>query len=123
VLALLRHPDREDLRDLIADDVRFHSPVADYRGRADVSHLLMTIAGVLDSVEATREVSAGSTCTTFIAGSVGGHAITGVLDEHFDGAGRVAEVTLLLRPLSALHVAVRAMREALSASPLPSSTR
>src|SRR5262245_44157423 len=108
---------------MLAADVRFHSPIRDYVGQADVKHLFVAIAGVLDEVEAVRDVSAASEHTTFISGSVEGHAIEGVLDEHFDEAGRVVDVTLMLRPLSALNRAVRAMTSALEASPLPSSTR
>jgi SnoaL-like protein len=123
VLAFLHHPDPDRLDAMLAADVQFHSPVADYLGHADVRHLFTAIAEVLDSVEAVRDLSAASEHTTFISGSVDGHAIEGVLDEHFDEAGRIVEVTLMLRPLSALNRAVSAMASALKASPLPSSAR
>ena len=121
MLTFLGNPDPEQLRTALAEDVRFHSPVSDYSGRADVVHLFRAIGGVLESVEPARQLNHGSECTTFITGTVDDRTIEGVLDERIDDVGRVAEVTLMLRPLSALNSAVRAMRAALAASPLPSS--
>ena len=119
----LSKPDPTRLAALLSEDVRFHSPVADYEGRADVTHLLTAIAGVLDSVGPVRELAAGRERTTFLAGTAQGRPIEGVLDEHHDEQGRVVEATLMLRPLFALQVAVRAMAEALTLSPLPSRAR
>jgi hypothetical protein len=123
LLTFLRDRDPRRLDAMLAADVRFHSPIRDYLGRADVGHLFTAIAGVLDGVEAVRDLSTASEHTTFISGSVEGHAIEGVLDEHLDDAGRIVEVTLMLRPLSVLNRAVRAMTTALEAAPLPSSAR
>ena len=123
LLTFLQDPDPGRLDAMLAADVRFHSPIRDYLGRADVTHLFTAIARVLDGVEAVRELSEASEHTAFISGTVNGHAIEGVLDEHVDEAGRIVEVTLILRPLSALNRAVRAMTSVLQASPLPSSAR
>ena len=123
LLTFLQDPDPRGLDAMLAADVRFHSPIRDYLGQADVTHLFTAIARVLDGVEAVRELSEASERTTFICGTVDGHAIEGVLDEHVDEAGRIVEVTLMLRPLSALNRAVRAMTSVLQASPLPSSAR
>jgi hypothetical protein len=120
LVALLRHPDPARLELVLAEDVRFHSPVADYRGREDVAHLFTTIARVLESLEPVRELTAGRERATFVSGAVRGRTVEGVLDEHRDPAGRVVEVTLMLRPLSVLRVAVGEMAAALEADPLPS---
>jgi hypothetical protein len=117
----LDDPGRAGLSERLAEDVRFHGPVADYEGRADVAHLFTTIAGVMEEVEPVRELGLGSECATFVAGRVRGRTIEGVVDEHHDDEGRVVQVTLMLRPLAALEGAVAAMRSALAASPLPSS--
>jgi hypothetical protein len=123
LLTFLHDPDPGRLDAMLAVDVRFHSPIRDYVGHADVGHLFTAIAEVLDGVEAVRDLSAASEHTTFFSGSVEGHPIEGVLDEHFDETGRIVEVTLMLRPLSVLNRAVRAMTTVLEASPLPSSAR
>lgn len=121
LLRLLDGPDRVAIRERLTDEVRFHSPVADYEGRDDVAHLIATIGVVLEA-EPARELEVGPEHTTFIAGSVRGHRFEGVIDEILDEDGRVVEVTLMLRPMAALHVAVKAMAAALDDSPLPSRT-
>ena len=101
LLEAIANRDRGVLAELLADDVVFHSPVQTYRGRDQVVHLLATIGGVIDDVEATREVDG----VTFFAARVGEHPVDGVLDERSD-AVPVAEITLMLRPLAALQAAV-----------------
>lgn len=121
---LLPHlrPDRDDCPEgLLADDVVFHSPVRDYTGRADVAHILMTLAAVLDEIEPQGQLVAGHQIVTIITTSHHGHRMTGVLNETHDSFGRVEQATLLLRPLSALLDAIAAMRAALERSPLPST--
>ncbi|MGW7269810.1 nuclear transport factor 2 family protein [Streptomyces sp. NPDC054864] len=119
-------PDRTRL--LLAPDVVFHSPVADYSGREDVAHLLPMIGQCLSGVEPLREFTAAGTgreeeghhgVTTFSA-KVGEENAYGVLVQQTDGDGQLTEATLLIRPLKALTAAVSRMREALSADPLPS---
>ena len=120
LIPFLRSPDRRAVEELLAESVCFHSPVADYDGRADVAHLLSLIAGVVSDVRATRELTDGRATTTFITGQVQGHELDGVLDERLDEQGRLFEATLMLRPLGALRVAVEAMRAGLEVDPLPS---
>ena len=102
--------DRDALEGMLADDVVFHSPVQTYRGRDQVVLLLTTIAGIIDDVEATRELNG----VTFFAATVEEHPVDGVLDEHTDAAGHVAEITLMLRPLAQLQAAVARMARALA---------
>lgn len=119
LMPLLRRPDGPALEELLTESVRFHSPVADYEGRADVAHLLSLIAGVLSDVRPTRELTDEAGTTTFITGHVQDHAFDGVLDERLDEQGRVADATLMLRPLVVLRVAIDAMRSGLEVDPLP----
>lgn len=102
--------DREKLEALLADDVVFHSPVQTYRGRDQAVHLLVTVGGVVDDVEATREVDG----VTFFAANVEEHPVDGLLDERRDAAGHIAEITLMLRPLAQLQAAVARMARALA---------
>ena len=123
VLQHLQAPASARATELLTDDVVFHSPVADYRGRADVAHLLTTIAAVLGELTPTRTLAGEDTVTTFLTASVEGHALDGVLDERRDAAGRVAEATLLLRPYAALRAGIAQMQARLEADPLPSRRR
>jgi 2-methylisocitrate lyase-like PEP mutase family enzyme len=123
LLTLLRREGHTGAAVELADDVVFHSPVADYEGRDDVLHLLRTIASVLEHVRVTRSVGEERTITSFLSAQVGGRAITGVLDEARDPDGRVVAATLLLRPYAALRSAMGAMQAALERDPLPSVRR
>jgi hypothetical protein len=110
----------DDLRGRLAADVVFHSPVATYRGRDDVAHLLATIARVVDDIAPARELTADGTRVTFFIARVGERDVDGVLEETFGAGGEVVELRLMLRPLDALLAAVRGMGEALALEPLPS---
>jgi hypothetical protein len=106
--------DRDSLGELLADDVVFHSPVQTYRGREQVVRLLVTIGGVIEDVEATRELDG----VTFFSARVEEHPVDGVLVEKAVEAGKagaVAEITIMLRPLAQLQAAVARMARALAA--------
>jgi ketosteroid isomerase-like protein len=115
LLSAIRARDREALAALVADDVVFHSPATTYRGRDQVVDLLVLIGSVLEDVTATREVET----VTFVKGYSDGEELNGVLVEITDDDGRIAEITLLLRPLAALQMAVRRMARALAEGPKP----
>jgi hypothetical protein len=121
LVTLLQAPDRDALDALLADAARFHSPVADYEGRADVAHLLWLIASVVGDIRPTRELADGAATTTFFDAAVDGRALQGVLDERYDERGRLVEATLMLRPFATLRIAIAAMAAALEEEPLPSA--
>ncbi|HEU4656174.1 MAG TPA: nuclear transport factor 2 family protein [Capillimicrobium sp.] len=106
-------PDPATLDRVLAPDVRFHSPVADYAGDEQVRRLLTLVPGALDEVRIGRTLRGDDEAVTFLAGRVGDHAIDGVLDERYDADGRVAEITLMIRPLAGLREAVERMAAAL----------
>jgi len=112
LLPAIASGDREALEALVAEDVVFHSPVQTYRGREQVLLLLVTIGGIIDDVQATRELDG----VTFFTARVEEHPVDGVLDEHADDQGKVTELTLMLRPLAALQAAVARMARALADS-------
>lgn len=121
-LLQLIKPARENWAEgVLSEHVVFHSPVRDYEGPADVSHILATIGGVLDEIEARDELVAERQLLTLIAAAHGHRQMSGVLQETYDALGRVEEATLLLRPMSALIEAIAAMRTALKRAPLPTS--
>ena len=121
LVTLLQAPDRDALGALLADEARFHSPVADYDGRADVAHLLALIASVVGDIRPTRALADGAATTTFFDAAVDGRALQGVLDERYDERGRLVEATLMPRPFATLRIAIAAMAAALEEEPLPSA--
>jgi hypothetical protein len=112
LLAAIANRDRDALTGMLAEDVVFHSPVQTYRGRDQVVRLLVTIGGILEAVDVARELDGVS----FFAASVEEHPLDGVLVEITNAGDRVAEITLMLRPLAAVQAAVARMTRALAAS-------
>jgi hypothetical protein len=102
--------DRDTLGSMLAEDVVFHSPVQTYRGRDQVLRLLVTIGGVIEDVEVTRQLED----VTFFAAKVEEHPVDGVIVAQAAEDGRTTEITLMLRPLAQLQAAVARMARALS---------
>lgn len=121
LMDVLRRDGRPAPEGHLRDDVRFHSPYADYHGRADVAHLIGLIAQVLTDVEATRRVIDGSCTLTVLHARVGRLPVQGVLCEEHDQGGRLADAMLLLRPYGGLRAAMDHMRALLADAPLPSA--
>jgi hypothetical protein len=102
ILTAIADQDREALRELLAEDVRFNSPVRSYVGREEVVHLLATIGSLQQELRPVRSI-------TFL--ELG--ELDGVLYEDRDPSGHVSELTLTLRPLGQLLKAVEQMGRAL----------
>jgi hypothetical protein len=110
----------ESFVDQLAEDVIFNSPVATYRGRDDVVHLLTIISGVLEDYAVDRELSGRGERVAFVTGRISGEVVDGVVDSRFNDEAEIVELTLMLRPLRTLLAGVELMGQALAASPLPS---
>jgi hypothetical protein len=120
VRALLAADSGEAVARLLAADVVFHSPVADYTGRDDVAYLLTTIGRVMSGIRAVHEFASRPVFATHFRGRVEEATVEGMLMQRIDANGSVTEVTLWLRPLAVLRRAVAQMRDALAREPLPS---
>jgi hypothetical protein len=111
--ALVGHllsPTPAGVRAALAEDVRFHSPFADYEGRDRIAGLFAVMPEVFDELEAVRELHGeGGERATVLRGHIGDHAADAVLDERYDGDGRVRDAMLLLRPHAAAKEAIRRM--------------
>jgi SnoaL-like domain len=101
-LTAMANQDRDALRELLAEDVTFNSPVRTYQGRDEVIHLLATIGSLEDDLRPTRSI-------TFVQFG----ELDGVLHESWDDDGHLKELTLTLRPLGQLLKAVDRMGKAL----------
>ena len=110
----------DSLPGLLAEDVIFSSPVADYHGRADAAHVLGLIACVVENVAPTAWWGNEDDAIQAFDAQVGGADIEGLLRERRDGSGELAHVTLYLRPYRTLGVAIGRMGDLLAESPLPS---
>src|ERR1700712_3803716 len=116
---LLAAASRADVAALLEEDVVLHSPVADYRGRADVAHLLATIASCISPPRVGEQLTGAVSTATAFESAVGDRRLDGVLVQRCSDQELLAEATLLLRPLAVLRVAIAGMRDALIADPLP----
>jgi hypothetical protein len=121
LIDVLRDPELAGLDELLDDEVRFRSPYADYAGRADVRHLFGLIRQVLVELAPTLQLSGPAQTLTMFDARVAGEAVQGVLHEERDGAGRVVDAMLMLRPYAGLRAAMRAMQELMDDAPLPSA--
>jgi hypothetical protein len=108
-----------ELTDLLAEDVVFSSPVADYEGRRRASHILGLIARVLDDVRATARWDSEREAVSALTARVGSERLDGMLREERDGSGSLVHVTLFLRPYRPLRAAIGRMRVLLDEDPLP----
>ncbi|GAA0895769.1 hypothetical protein [Pseudonocardia zijingensis] len=123
IRALLAPSTPDTVRPLLAPSVAFHSPVADYRGRDDVAHLLATIGRCLTDPEPGQRCEAERRRFEEFTAHVGDHPVDGVLIRRTGPEGLIEELTLFVRPLEPLQIAVAIMRDALRADPLPSRRR
>ena len=105
---------------LFAEQTRFRSPFADYRGREDVVHLVGHIRRVLTDARTVRQFGDADTTVSVFEARVGEHEVQGVLVEERDDVGRLADVMLTVRPYAGLRAAMGAMQALLDESPLPS---
>lgn len=92
--------------DLLAEEARFHSPVADYEGRRRIAKLFEAITHVVTDGEVTSVLEHDGERASFFTATAEGRAIDGVV--RVVGAP-ATDVTLLVRPLEALLPAVEAM--------------
>ena len=109
----LQRRDTAALERLLAPDAVFHSPVQSYKDRELALRVLNAIAVVIDSMEVVSEFEREGERVTFVAGTARGQKLDGVVREVLVPEG-VREVTLMVRPLGALQVALERMRELLA---------
>jgi len=119
IVSALRSGDTGSLSGLLADDVVFSSPVADYHGREPVSRMFALIAVVIDEVTPVQEWHAELDSVYAFTARVSGEQVQGMLREQSGAAGALTRVTLFLRPYAALRTAIAAMRRLMEESPPP----
>ena len=111
--------DRDALSAALSPDVVFHSPAvfAPYVGRDETMRVLGAVLQVFEEFRYIDEMSSGPVTTLRFVATVNGRSIEGVdLVRHDDG-GLVVDLTVMIRPLSALLAVVEAMAAQLGAAP------
>jgi hypothetical protein len=103
--------------DALAPDVELHSPLitAPFRGRETAAELYGVLFDRLDNFEVAHEFSSGSSYACLWHADVGGRRIEGADFIRANSEGKIAEVTVLIRPLVSLAAFARGTGPALAA--------
>jgi hypothetical protein len=104
--------------DLLADDVVFRSPAVfkPYEGRETVATILRTVFGVFEDFRYTDELAGDGVHALIFEARVGDRTLQGMDLIRGDGNGRIAELTVMVRPASGLMALAERMGPALQAA-------
>jgi SnoaL-like domain len=116
--AAVESGDAEALRSTLAEDVVFNSPVVftPYRGIEAVAPLLAAAVSVFEDFRYTGAVCDGDRQVLVFEARVGDRNVQGVDILRLDPDGLVAELTVMLRPMSGVAAMAEAMRRRLTAT-------
>jgi SnoaL-like protein len=96
--------DLELMTEALREDVVLHSPILfrGFEGRDVVIAVLAQVIQVLEDFEYTDELAEGSTVVLRFKANVGDRQLEGIDFLQLDEDGRVADLTVFMRPMSAL---------------------
>ena len=99
------------MSDALAPDVVFNSPVAfkPFEGRETVGKVLEAVMGTFEDFQYTDELAAGDVHALVFRARVGDKQVEGIDLLRLDGDGRVADLTVMVRPASGLMALGEAM--------------
>lgn len=88
----------------LAADVQLHSPVAfrAFDGREATAAVLAAILSVLDDFEYTDELESAASVALLFRARVGDRSVQGLDLLRLDEEGQIKELTVMMRPLSAI---------------------
>ncbi len=111
--------DLELMRETLAADVVLHSPVLfrGFEGREVVLAVLSHVIAVFEDFAYVDEIGEDDRVVLRFRARVGDRELEGVDYLQLDGDGRVAELTVFMRPFSALTAFNERMSERLAAAP------
>ena len=103
---------------LLAEDVVFRSPAVfkPYEGRETVGTILRTISEVLEDFRYTDELEGEEIHGLVFSARVGDRSLQGIDLLRPDADGRIAELTVMIRPASGLMAVAERMGPALEAA-------
>ncbi|MFG2369216.1 nuclear transport factor 2 family protein [Streptomyces mirabilis] len=101
------------IEDMLADDVVFTSPVAfkPYPGKAITAAILRGVSRVFTDFRYVREIAGadGRDHALVFTAKVGDKELNGCDFLHFDEDGKIDDLMVMVRPLSAAHALSEAM--------------
>jgi hypothetical protein len=110
--------DLELLTETLHEEVVLHSPVLfrGFEGRETVLAVLSQVAATLEDLTYTDELVEGNTVCLRFKAHVGDRELEGIDFLELDDDGKVAELTVFMRPLSALTAFNERMKARLEAA-------
>ena len=97
--------------ELFAEDVVFRSPVVfkPYEGREAIAFLLAAVVRVFEDFRYVDQIETGDVAALLFQARIGDRSLDGVDVLRFDGAGRVREMSVMVRPMSGVNALAEAM--------------
>ncbi|HET6998627.1 MAG TPA: nuclear transport factor 2 family protein [Solirubrobacterales bacterium] len=110
--------DLDLLSEALREDVVLHSPILfrGFEGREIVSQVLTHVAATLEGLTYTDELVDGNTVCLRFKAQVGDRELEGIDFLELDDDGKVAELTVFMRPLSAITAFNEQMKARLEAA-------
>jgi ketosteroid isomerase-like protein len=110
--------------ELLAPDVTFRSPVVfkPYHGRDEVKMILSAVVHVFEDFRYVEQVEAGDLAALQFEANVGDKQLQGVDILKFADDDTIAELTVMVRPMSGVHALAEAMQRMLEASEAASAS-
>lgn len=109
--------DRDALAAALAEDVSFRSPVVfkPYEGREATLAVLDAVSRVFEDFTYVDRIEGERSAALIFRARVGDREIEGLDHLTFDAAGAVAELRVMVRPMSGMHALADAMKRQLEA--------
>jgi hypothetical protein len=107
--------DVELMTETLREDVELHSPILfrGFEGRDAVGQVLTHVAATLEDLTYVDELAEGDTVALRFKARVGDRELEGIDFLELDEDGRVAVLTVFMRPMSALTAFNERMKERL----------
>jgi SnoaL-like domain len=111
--------DLDLLAETLREDVELHSPILfrGFEGRDVVTQVLTHVAATLENLTYVDELHEGDTVALRFKANVGDRELEGIDFLELDDDGRVAVLTVFMRPMSALKAFNEQMAERLGVAP------
>jgi hypothetical protein len=110
--------DEEAMREALAEDVVFRSPVVykPYEGREATMIILRAVLRVFEDFNYVDSLEAETSAALIFRAKVGERELEGLDHLSFDSEGRVTELRVMVRPMSGMHALGEAMRAQLESA-------
>ena len=107
------------LSEALADDVVLHSPILfrGFEGKEIVTQVLTHVAATLEDLTYVDELAGGNTVCLRFKANVGDYELEGIDYLTLDDDGKIADLTVFMRPMSALTRFNEQMAQRLGVAP------